>query len=154
MSKFQHKSSVSLKVLVTVQKHFLMLVLKAIPKFRKISKIWKKNPSWRLEACNFTKINTPPWVSFTLFKLYKWYQIAQRTTYEAVAEESVFTSFSPSQNDKHNCKNMLLVDCYYFEKNVYLFWGCFYFRLESKLYRWQMTVLDEFLILFFTIMDL
>ena len=24
--------------------------------------------------------NTPPWVFFTLFKLYKWYQIAQRTT--------------------------------------------------------------------------
>ena len=32
-------------------------------------------------ACNFTKINTPPWVFFTFFKLYKWYQIAQRTTY-------------------------------------------------------------------------
>ena len=33
------------------------------------------------EACNFTKINTPPWVFFTFFELYKWYQIAQRTTY-------------------------------------------------------------------------
>ena len=32
-------------------------------------------------ACNFTKINTLPWVFFTLFKLYKWYQIAQRITY-------------------------------------------------------------------------
>ena len=29
---------------------------------------------------NFTKINTPPWVFFTFFELYKWYQIAQRTT--------------------------------------------------------------------------
>ena len=27
-----------------------------------------------------TKINTPPWVVFTFLKLYKWYQIAQRTT--------------------------------------------------------------------------
>ena len=27
----------------------------------------------------FTKINTPPWVFFTFFKLYKCYQIAQRT---------------------------------------------------------------------------
>ena len=27
------------------------------------------------------KINTPPWVFFTIFKLYKWYQIAQSTTY-------------------------------------------------------------------------
>ena len=36
----------------------------------------------RLQVCNFTKINTPPWVFFTFYKLYKWYQIAQRTTYE------------------------------------------------------------------------
>ena len=33
------------------------------------------------EAYNFTKINTPPWVFFRFFKLYKWYQIVQRTTY-------------------------------------------------------------------------
>ena len=33
------------------------------------------------EACNFTMTNTPPWVFFTFFKLYKWYQIAQRTIY-------------------------------------------------------------------------
>ena len=32
------------------------------------------------EACIFTKISTP-WVFFTFFKLYKWYQIAQRITY-------------------------------------------------------------------------
>ena len=32
-------------------------------------------------ACNFTKCNTPLWVFFTSFKLYKWYQIAQRSTY-------------------------------------------------------------------------
>ena len=25
--------------------------------------------------------NTPPWVFYTFFKLYKWYQITQRTTY-------------------------------------------------------------------------
>ena len=31
-------------------------------------------------ACNFTKSNTSPWVFFTFFKLYKWYQIAQRIT--------------------------------------------------------------------------
>ena len=29
------------------------------------------------EACNFTKSNTPHWVFFTFFNLYKWYQIAQ-----------------------------------------------------------------------------
>ena len=32
------------------------------------------------EASNFTKINTHPWVLFTFFKFYKWYQIEQRTT--------------------------------------------------------------------------
>ena len=32
-------------------------------------------------ACNFTKINTPPCVFFTFFKLCKWFQIAQRITY-------------------------------------------------------------------------
>ena len=34
------------------------------------------------EACNFIKISTSPWVFFMFFKLYKWHQIAQRTTYE------------------------------------------------------------------------
>ena len=32
-------------------------------------------------ACNFAKRNTPPWMFFIFFKLYKWYQIAQRITY-------------------------------------------------------------------------
>ena len=33
--------------------------------------------SCRLKACNYTKSNTPLWVFFTFFKLYKWYQIPQ-----------------------------------------------------------------------------
>ena len=33
------------------------------------------------EAYNFTKINTPSWLFFTFFKLYKWHQIAQCITY-------------------------------------------------------------------------
>ena len=32
-------------------------------------------------ASNFTKSNTSPWVFFTFFKLYKWYQIAQSVSY-------------------------------------------------------------------------
>ena len=35
----------------------------------------------RASACNFTKINILPWVFSTFFKLYKWYQIAQRITF-------------------------------------------------------------------------
>ena len=33
------------------------------------------------EACNFTKSNTPAWVVFTFFKLYKWCQIVRRISY-------------------------------------------------------------------------
>ena len=31
-------------------------------------------------TCNFTKSNILPWVSFTLLKLYKWYQIIQNVS--------------------------------------------------------------------------
>ena len=40
-----------------------------------------KNVKNTREKHNFTKGNTPPWVFFTFFKLYKWYQIAQNITY-------------------------------------------------------------------------
>ena len=45
-------------------------------------KIREKHP-WRnvtfskVYVCNFIKGNIPPWLFFTFFKLYKWYQIAQ-----------------------------------------------------------------------------
>ena len=39
----------------------------------------------QVEACNFTKSNTPPRVFFTFFKLYKWYQIAPRATFIVVS---------------------------------------------------------------------
>ena len=35
-------------------------------------------------VCNFSKSNTPPWVFFTFFKLYKWYQTAQHIMYSKV----------------------------------------------------------------------
>ena len=38
----------------------------------------EKHP-WR--SVTFSKSNTPPWVLFTFFKLYKWYQIEQNITY-------------------------------------------------------------------------
>ena len=41
---------------------------------------WKIPKKSICEACNFTKSSTPPWVFFTFFKLYKWYQIAQNIT--------------------------------------------------------------------------
>ena len=39
------------------------------------------------KAYNFIKINTPTWVFFTFFELYKWYLIAQRTTYYSIFQE-------------------------------------------------------------------
>ena len=44
-------------------------------------------------ACNFTKINTPPWVFFAYFKYYIiLYQIAQRTT--PYYQSLIYTDFS------------------------------------------------------------
>ena len=49
----------------------------------------------KASACNFTKINTPPWVFFTFFKLYKQYQIAQRITYYKVPKYATETLTCP-----------------------------------------------------------
>ena len=35
-------------------------------------------------ALLLVKSNTPPWVFYTFFKLYKWYQIAQNITYAKI----------------------------------------------------------------------
>ena len=45
---------------------------------------------YEAKACNFTKSNTPPWVFFTFFKLYKWYQIAQSASYEEPRADESF----------------------------------------------------------------
>ena len=37
----------------------------------------------------FTKGSTPPWVFYTFFKLYKWYQIAQNIPYKFMIFEAV-----------------------------------------------------------------
>ena len=54
------------------------------------------------EACNFAKINTPPWVFFASFKLYKWYQFAQRITYLLLSK--ILLDFNPHTMVKHNLK--------------------------------------------------
>ena len=51
------------------------------------------------EACNFTKINTPPWVFFMFFKLCKCYQIVQRTTYMVLALPLLFCEWSVSEKE-------------------------------------------------------
>ena len=53
--------------------------------------------NWTLYACNFFKINTPPWVFFSFFKLYKWYEIAQSVSInffgKKVMPHSLFSYF-------------------------------------------------------------
>ena len=39
-----------------------------------------------------TKSNTPPWVLFTFFKFYQWYQTAQRDPYKDIETTSVSSS--------------------------------------------------------------
>ena len=51
-------------------------------------------------ACKFSKINTPPWVFFMFFKLYKWYQIAQCITYVSIL--TTFTELPLSIITQHS----------------------------------------------------
>ena len=44
-----------------------------------LAKLQAKLTKISTSTCNFTKSSTSPWLSFTFFKLCKWYQIAQRT---------------------------------------------------------------------------
>ena len=47
------------------------------------------------KACNFTKSNTPAWVVFTFFKLYKWCQIVRRISYaESMKNFNIFLASS------------------------------------------------------------
>ena len=62
------------------QKRVVRKLIKALGKNASFPKVYCYDYA---EACNFTKIKIPPWVFFTFFKLYKWYQIVQRTTYKA-----------------------------------------------------------------------
>ena len=64
------------------------------------------------EVCNFTKSNTPPWVFFTFFKLYKWYQVAQRITitfsfnHNHGRTQNQLPGFSMEQKRNWKCSNM------------------------------------------------
>ena len=70
-----------LRVYLHVNRIFISDVLRDLVPFVQFEKHEKH--SWR--RVFFSKVaglsNTPPWVFFTFFKLYKWYQITQRITY-------------------------------------------------------------------------
>ena len=42
------------------------------------------------KGCSFTKSSTPPWVFFTFFKLYKWYQIMQNISYKRTKKSQIW----------------------------------------------------------------
>ena len=52
-------------------------VLRNLVQFLRFKK--REKHAWR--SVTFGKSNTPSWMFFTFFKLYKWYQIAQNITY-------------------------------------------------------------------------
>ena len=60
---------------VSIQNHDDNDALRYLVLFVQFKKL-EKYP-WKV---NFTYSNTPPWVFFTIWKLYKWYQIAQNIT--------------------------------------------------------------------------
>ena len=63
---------------------------------------------------NFTKANISSWVFFTLFKLYKWYEIAQLTTSEIFLFSPSTQEHSESARETARiiceCVNNLLTD--------------------------------------------
>ena len=56
------------------------------------------------KVAGFTKSNTLPWVFFTFFKLYKWYQIAQSMTYDNMSSLRDIIS-------SRNCSNVTVCSC-------------------------------------------
>ena len=51
-------------------------------------KIYRKTPA-TASVCNFAKINTPLWVFFKFFKLYKWYQTKQDVSYTKIQSKNL-----------------------------------------------------------------
>ena len=64
-------------------------------------------------ACNLTKINTPRWVFFTFFRLYKWYQIAQQIKYSLDSFKFLFwlTWFYVRSWGSNTCDETWFVFC-------------------------------------------
>ena len=69
-------------------------------------------------ACNFNESNTPLWVLFMIFKLYKWYKIAQSVSYISLwmtekLECETLTFFNAWRHEmiRHTLKT-LLQGCY------------------------------------------
>ena len=60
------------------------------------------------QNCNFTKRSTPPWVFFTFFKLYKWYQISQSVSTIQNMMDKVINAinFALISNFQITCPNM------------------------------------------------
>ena len=84
----------------------------------------EKHP-WR--SINFSiKISTPPWVFFTFFKLYIWYQIAQCITFLAMVRKSkqacnfLLQRPIPIVQEKHFLKKLISLILMFYSKTIYL----------------------------------
>ena len=65
-------------------------------------------------ASNFTKIDTPPWVSLMSFKLYKWYQIAQAWNFTKI-NTVCFSRFLNCANGTKSRNASHLLDLIWFQ---------------------------------------
>ena len=72
------------------------------------------------KAYNFTKSNTPPWMFFMFFKLYKCYQIAQSIAFVELFWKR-FQNQNPRVNSKIDTDLKLLKPLFFSEKHQYMF---------------------------------
>ena len=81
-------------------------------------------------------LNTPPWVFFTFFELYKWYQIAQRITYSPFSHLKTWT-WTWTNFKKHNSNEQMLL---YLKYTNLLF--LFQIHNSFKLLKWGRNQCD------------
>ena len=76
--------------------------------------------SVNLVGCNRSKSNTPPWMFFMFFKLYKCYQIAQSIAFVELFWKR-FQNQNPRVNSKIDTDLKLLKPLFFSEKHQYMF---------------------------------
>ena len=74
----------------------------------------------KLQAFSLTKSNTPPWVFFVFFKLYKWYQIAQHITNAVTCDLFPFHSIP-----------LVYIFCFV-NKEVFIFWSVIFYLFVER----------------------
>ena len=82
---FNHQlSNLSFSRIVNIDNQITFVVRCAVQYHMHNLKNVKNTHGGVLLLVNFNKSNTPPWVFFTFFKLYKWYQMVQSATFVGI----------------------------------------------------------------------